>query len=255
MAEPIDPVTEADLCAYVDDELDIRRKVEVADYLSRNPDAAAAVMADLRTRDVLRLAAARTRPARSDILASARQLDRKLMQVRIRQMMPRASIAALIALSAFLGRDEISEILTPPATAAVPSFVDEAVDTHKVARLRGAMSSELKDTVLNRDAIREATNIVIPMPSGDWRILDNRLVPSDEGPGLQISLDTGTGKPLTLFAVPTRDDAPSAPEAVEMDGSSVAYWRAGDIGYALTGDLDPHELSRLAQDFADNPVG
>ncbi len=31
----------------------------------------------------------------------------------------------------------------------------------------------------------------------------------------------------------------------------------GDIAtpILIPGDLDPHELSRLAQDFADNPVG
>jgi anti-sigma factor RsiW len=255
MAEPIDPVTETDLCAYVDDELDIRRKMEVADYLSRNPDAAAAVMADLRTRDALRLAGAPTRAARSDVLEAAYQLDRRLSHARIRQMVPRASIAALVLLCGFLAHDEISEMLTPPATAAVPSFVDEAVDTHKAARLRGSMSSELKDTVLNREAIRQATNIVIPAPSHTWRILDNRLVPSDEGPGLEISLDTGGGTPLTFFAVPTSDTAPSTPRTVELDGSAVAYWRAGNIGYVLAGDLDPQEIDRLAEDIASSPVG
>ena len=255
MAQPIDPITEADLCAYVDEELDIRRKMEVADYLSRNPDAAAAVMADLRARDALRLTVAPDRPARSDVLESAHQLDRRLVHARMYQMLPRAAIAGLVLLCGFLGQDELAGLLSPPATAAVPSFVDEAVDAHKVARLRGAMISETKDTVLNRDAIRKATSIVIPAPSHNWRILDNRLVPSDEGPGLEISLDAGDGKPLTLFAVPTNDSAPSTPRTVEVDGSAVAYWRAGNIGYALTGDLDAQEIDRLAVDFADNQVG
>lgn len=251
MADPTDPVTEADLCAYVDGELDIRRKMEVADYLSHNPSAAAAVMADLHIRDAMRLAEIADRPPRSDVVASARQLDRRISRARIGQILPRASMAAMIALCAYLAQDEISEFLA----AAVPSFVDEAIDTHMAARLRETMPATIKDPVLDRAAIRRAMKITFPTPSQDWRILDNRVVPSDDGPGLEISLDAGSGKPVTFFAVPTRDEAPSTPEVIQVNGASVAYWRAGDTGYALAGDLDLHELNRLAEDLADNPIG
>jgi anti-sigma factor RsiW len=51
-----DPITEADLLAYVDDQLDVARRIEVEDYLAGNPAKAAEVMADLKDRDALRLA-------------------------------------------------------------------------------------------------------------------------------------------------------------------------------------------------------
>ncbi|AZI36670.1 hypothetical protein NT2_05_02500 [Caenibius tardaugens NBRC 16725] len=254
MADLTDPITEADLCAYVDDELDMARKVEVAGYLAQHPDAAAAVMADIRVRDTLRLAAVGSRPARSDVLESARQLDRKFARARLLAAIPKVAVASLAGLCLFLAQDEIMEIMAPPATAAVPAFVSEAVDTHKVARLRVAMPSETKDVKLDHVAIAQATKIVFPEPSAGWRVLDNRLVPSDDGPGLEISFDTGDGKPLTFFAVPTTADGPSIPETIEMDGASVAYWRSSGMGYVLAGEVAPQQLHRLAADFADNTI-
>jgi anti-sigma factor RsiW len=56
-----DPITEADLLGYVDDQLDIGRRIEVEEHLSRHPDAAARVMADLGMRDALRSPARRRR--------------------------------------------------------------------------------------------------------------------------------------------------------------------------------------------------
>jgi anti-sigma factor RsiW len=57
-----DPITEADLLAYVDDQLDVARRIEVEEHLARNPEAAARVMADLKDRDALRLAFAAELP-------------------------------------------------------------------------------------------------------------------------------------------------------------------------------------------------
>lgn len=255
MNSPDDPITDADLCAYVDGELDGRRKMEVERYLSRDPAAAAAVMADLHGREVLRLAAGGERPPRSDVLEAARMLDRKLSRNRVRQLLPPASMFALAVLCAVLAQDRISGFFGAPAAAAVPAFVSEAIDTHKAARMRETMSSEIKDTVLDRAEIRKAARIVFPAPAHGWRILDSRVVPSDEGPGLEISLDAGSGAPVTFFAVPTTEKAPATPESVEVDGSPVAFWRAGDMGYALTGDVGLREIDRLATDFADNPIG
>ena len=48
-----DPITETDLHAFVDDQLEVTRRIEVEDYLAGHPEVAARVMADLRTRDAL----------------------------------------------------------------------------------------------------------------------------------------------------------------------------------------------------------
>ncbi|API58117.1 hypothetical protein BSL82_01385 [Tardibacter chloracetimidivorans] len=254
MAQPNNPVSEVDLCAYVDGQLDIARRIEVEDYLARHPDAAAALMADLKSSDAMRLALGDRPAPRADIVERAVQLDRRLAAQRIRRLMPRLSFAALATLCLWLAQDEIGEALVSTSQAAVPPFANEAIQTHNTARLRDTMTSQVKTTVIDATAIREATRIVFPRPSDDWRIMDTRLVPSDDGTGLEISLQTGLGVPLTFFAVPTRSSAPSLPDAIELSGASVAYWRKGNIGYALAGSITPVELDRLAEDFADNPI-
>src|SRR3712207_9333687 len=70
LEEPMsDPITETDLLAYVDDQLDPARRIEVEEHLAQNPDAATRVMADLKDRDTLRLihAAPLPRPAEAMI--------------------------------------------------------------------------------------------------------------------------------------------------------------------------------------------
>ena len=58
MDSPADMITEIDLQAYVDNELPPAHRIAVETYLCRHPAQAARVIADLRTRDELRLALA-----------------------------------------------------------------------------------------------------------------------------------------------------------------------------------------------------
>jgi anti-sigma factor RsiW len=256
MAGPDRAITEVDLCAFVDGQLDAARCIEVEDYLSRNPQAAAAVMADMRSRDAIRLALRNSAPPRADLLALARQLDRRFGVRRLRSLLPRVSFAALALICVWLASDEISEAIAPPSrAAAVPAFANEALETHDTARLRQSMHSEAKSPLIDEAAIWNATRINFPAPSADWRVLDARLVPSGQGTGLEISLDSGSSAPLTFFAIRTPDKAPFNPEAVSVGSAAVAYWRRGPVGYALTGRLSPAELDRLAEDLANNPAG
>jgi anti-sigma factor RsiW len=254
MERQADPVSEVDLCAYVDGQLDVARRHDVEDYLSSNPAAAADLMSDLRNRSAMQLAFKDRTVARADAVARARQLDRKLRVRRMARLVPRASIALLAAACLWLAQDEVGDALAP-AALALPTFADEALDTHSTARLRQTIVTEAKDQSVDTAAIRHVARIVFPQPSREWRILDARLVPSDEGPGVQISFDSGEGTPVTFFAVRTRDPASSSPVTAQREGGTVAYWRRGQFGYALAAELAPADLARLARDMADNPTG
>ncbi len=50
----IDPITDSDLIAFVDGQLDPMRRLEVEAHLAAHPEAAARVMADFHDRDALR---------------------------------------------------------------------------------------------------------------------------------------------------------------------------------------------------------
>ena len=95
MTALVDPVTDADLDAYVDEQLDVSRRIEVEAFLSTRPEAAARIMSDLRTRDELRVALAGSkgmaRPATAD---AARRLERGLVRGRIFGVLQRAAAVA-----------------------------------------------------------------------------------------------------------------------------------------------------------------
>ena len=248
-----DPISEVDLCAYIDGELDNARRVEVEEYLSRHPDEAAGVMADLSRSGVLSLAVNGDAAAPSELERMAHRIDRRLFAGRIRRMLPRYATAALAILCLVLVADELAE-LSGTKSFAVPNFADEALEANDTARLRHTMVTEEKDGSIDRSAVRNIALIDFPMPPPEWRIVDTRLVPSDEGPGLEISFETRSGSPITFFAVRTADQAPASPVATSLGKDAVAYWRRGDIGYALAGEVAPAELDRIAELLAEQRV-
>jgi hypothetical protein len=103
MSAILDPVTDADLDAYVDDQLDVARRIEVEAFLSVRPETAARVMSDLRTCDELRLALAGSngvaRPATND---PARRLERGLVRGRIFGVLQRAAAVAVLVAAGWL---------------------------------------------------------------------------------------------------------------------------------------------------------
>src|SRR3954453_22419947 len=92
-----DPITEADLDAFIDGELDPARRIEVEEHLAGRPDAAARVMADLRARDLLKLAFADA-PARPSLalLEAAHRIERSLSWRRIALRCRRAAAIVLL---------------------------------------------------------------------------------------------------------------------------------------------------------------
>ena len=94
----IDPITEADLQGYVDDQLAAHRRREVEQHLAAHPDIAAHVMADLANRGVLRDVMNEDLPPSSLLEVRADTLDYMLRQheKRISKAKP-ASAAIFIA--------------------------------------------------------------------------------------------------------------------------------------------------------------
>lgn len=250
-----DEISEVDLCAYVDDQLDAQRRVEVEDYLARHPEAAAMIMGDLRSRDQLRLAKCREVANEPRLVEAARLLDRSLRTVRLRRLVPQAFAILLVGTTAWLGQDEVGEFLIARGEAApVPAFVSEAAETHEAALLRAEYEPRTLNPSIDGGRIKTATSIVFPRLPPSWAVRDVQFVPTDDGPGLQISVSSGRGVPLTFFAVKTNARAPGKPSIFTRSGSDVAYWRSGQFGYALTGSLSPADLDREAEDLADNPT-
>ncbi|MGH6859133.1 MAG: anti-sigma factor family protein, partial [Phyllobacterium sp.] len=204
MTKTIDPITQADLDAYVDEQLDGARRIEVAGYLSEHPQVAARVMADLRGRDELRLAL--SVPASVPGLASAQaaeRLQRSLGRRRIFANLRRvAAVGVLVGLGwmahAGFGPLTVSQVVasTPP-----PTYVEDAVRAHRTSLVRAGMESQPETGRYDPAEIRAATAIIMPQLPDEWKVRDVQLFPSTFGPSIELEIgSTGIG-PVSLFAV------------------------------------------------------
>jgi anti-sigma factor RsiW len=252
MTAPIDPVSDTELDAYVDGELDLARRIAVEDYLARNPAAAARVMADLCIRDELRLALPPpARPARAGIADAARRLERGLAFGRIVTVARRlAAVAALVAIGWF-AHDEVSPLaVTASVASSTPAFVDDAVMSHRTALVRSGLHAHAPAHDYDIGRIRAQTGIVMPQLPQGWQVLDLQVLSSKFGPSIETAVaadDLGT---VSLFAVRPGSFGVTMPAVTVKDREAVAYWQVGETAYALTGAADGRAIGRVADRLA-----
>ena len=97
---------------------------------------------------------------------------------------------------------------------------------------------------------------VVPEDRGELRLLGGSIGYVGDRKAAVISYGLRHHR-LTLLAFPRAglpgfEHAPQAgpPRRIERRGFEVAWWAAGDVGYALVGDVGGEELMRLATDLA-----
>ncbi|WP_046864370.1 anti-sigma factor family protein [Microvirga massiliensis] len=243
-----DPITEADLLGYVDDQIDVARRIEVEDYLARHPTAAARVMADLRTRHALRLSFAVPLPRPADeTLAAANRLERALAWREIGQRLRRlAAMVALVGFGWFAHAQGELGITGSEASPKPPAFVEEALHAHRTALLRARMASQPRTTRYDPAEILVETGVRLPPLPGDWQVLDAQVFPSRDGHSVEMSLEADDLGRISLFAaqVPAFDVV--APTVARFDGARSVYWQTGSLAYALTGAGSERALEKAA---------
>jgi anti-sigma factor RsiW len=243
-----DPITEADLLAYVDDQLGAARRIEVEDYLAHNPGAAMLVMADLKDRDALRLTFAANLPRPPEVMFEAagrleRALGWRALGLRLRRV---AAVVALIGFGWFAHAQIGLGITNSEASPKPPPFVEDALHSHETALLRARMVSQPEAADYDPAEILAETGIQLPSLPGEWRVLDAQVFPSRGGHSVEIVIDAGDLGRMSLFAarVPTFDV--TAPSLVRFDRAKAVYWQTGPLAYALTGTGSDEVIKQAA---------
>lgn len=248
-----DPVTDADLDGYVDDQLDVARRIEVEAYLAARPETAARIMADLRNRDELRLAladpASASRPSTAD---AARRVERGLARGRVFGILQRAAAIALFVSAGWLANEAIGPFSVSEVVASTPppAYVEDALRAHGTSVLRASMASQPEVRNYDVEEIRSATAIVMPTLPQDWDVRDVQIYPSRFGPSVEMAIDAGDLGLLSLFAVrPGTFDVVQPTLAPAGDIASV-YFQIGEVAYALVAAGDVEQLGRAAEKLA-----
>jgi anti-sigma factor RsiW len=243
-----DPITETDLMGYVDDQIDVARRIDVEDYLAKHPATAARVMADLRTRDALRLSFAAPMPPYPErMLDAARRLERSLawrgIGLRLRRM---AAMVALVGFGWFAHTQVGFGITDSEASPKLPAFVEDALHSHETALLRARMVSQPETAEYDAAEILAETGIHLPALPEEWRVLDVQVFPSRDGHSIEIALDTDDLGRMSLFAAQVPAFNVIAPTVARFDRAKAVYWQTGPLAYALTGTGSENAIEREA---------
>lgn len=238
-----DPISEQDLHAYVDNQLDPARRAQVEAYLAVQPDAAALVQ-DIRMQNSLLHEAYDTVLNEPVPIGMGAALQRRRFPLAWA-----ASIAALsIGLVAGWGAHGILQPDPAPVVFAEralrahllyasekrhPVEVPAEQEAHLVAWLSKRLDAPIRAPALHAHG---------------FSLLGGRLLPGDEGPLAQLMYESADGERLTLIVRRAgRDSGDTRFQVLEQNGNSVFYWVDRDYGYALSGSMGKNRMMEVAR--------
>lgn len=240
----VDDVTEVDLDAYVDDQLDLWQRARVEQWLSARPDAAARVMADLHICDELRLATAVTPVGNHRTGRVAGRLARGITRDRrLRRALRLLPVCALMSAGwvAHTGIRPLSASVPPPAV------VEAALAARDAGNLRLSMPSQPAAREMDRVEIRAATGITLPYYDSGWTLRDAQIFPSPQGPGVEITFDTEDMGRLHAFAARPGDFAVTLPASEQRGRIAIVWFQIGETAHVLLAETDTERLRVAAE--------
>lgn len=233
-------MTEDDLLAYVDGQLEAPREAAVAAFLAGNPAAAARVFADIQARNTLRAGfAAMPEAASPRLRAAALRLEGRLWLRRAGRVALRS--AAVVALVAFgwyahwqAGAFDIAD------NDETPAFVVDAVHAYRLSLQRAQSRSEDVEELFAR------SRVAMPHLRRGWRLADALIYPSPGGDGVEATLSAGDAGELSLFAMRTDKPHSIGPTVTRGQDQTTVYWQRGSTFYALTGRRPANVMRSIA---------
>ena len=247
MSEPMQTVNEDELQAYADDRLDERRRAEVAAWLDSHPAEAGRVEDYRRQNEALH---ALFDPVLDEPVPQCLQ-NPQTEPWRGMPLLRHAAVVAWLAIGGTLGwflhgaQDARSG---PTMALARQAAVAHVVYTPEV-RHPVEVGAEQEAHLAAWLSKRLGASIRVPhLSEAGYELVGGRLLPGASGPAAQFMYQDGRGQRLTLYV---RTDGGSSRETAfryaRENNIGVFYWIDGQLGYALSGDLEKPELLKVAQ--------
>lgn len=254
-------ITDEQLCAYLDDELDAATRTKVEQALAQDAQLKAKLASwttqTIHLRDAfdaelkeplpgnwLQLArtpapaAVAQKPARASTTAWAERLMRWLPSPRFA-----SGFAVAILIGIFVGRDLIPRLDIDGQLVRLASVAHHVYSPDK----RQPVEVKGEDpTLISWISKRLGAKVRAPNLSG-YRFMGGRLLAGAEEPAAQFMYEEASGKRVTVF-IRTEGAAgrSTSPKCGAYRGVSVCYWYAGGVAYALAGEVPEANLSVLA---------
>jgi anti-sigma factor RsiW len=248
-------LTETDLHAYADGQLNDSRRVQVEAHLAHDPAATESVRVWREQNEALR---ALYNPVLNE------PVPQRLLAARVpRRRWPSFALAAgAIGLSFALGwvsqsyrTDRFVEAASAAAraaSAAAASLPRRAAVAYAVyapeVRHPVEVGADQQDHLVKWLSKRLGHNLKVPvLTQQGFELVGGRLLPGGKGPVAQFMYQDARGQRITLY-VSLRDAEPrdTAFRFSQEDKIAVFYWIDGKLGYALSGEMDRASLLAVA---------
>jgi anti-sigma factor RsiW len=242
------PITEADLHAYVDNQLAPARRHEVEDHLRIHPEAATQVEEYRRLNDAVH-------ELYTPILDEPLPAQLMVRPPGHRRLLRVAAVTLWLAIGGVIGW-----LLRPPDTVMLTAdgpvrmhLVQPAAFAHYVyaAEVRHPVEVPAQEekhlvTWLSK---RLHTDIKAPNLSAQgFELVGGRLLPSTDRMAAQFMYQRADGVRVTLYVRHGAWDNETTAFRYDRRGNiGVFYWIDGPLGYALAGELSKAQLLRLSE--------
>jgi anti-sigma factor RsiW len=238
-------VSEPELHAYVDDELDAQRRLEVEAWLATHPDAAG------RLRDYRQIQA--QLHARFDkVLTETTETPLPTPGASLAGVARAATVAALMLVSGLLGWSLKSNPQMLSSGPVLADLVQPATFAHQVYSTDMRYPVEIsagEQVALNRWlSQRMHTELRAPdLSHENLKFIGGRLLPSTNRMAAQFMYEDTQGQRLTVYVRRIADpDGTSEFRYREQGDLHVFYWIYGEMGYAVIGAQPAARLVTVA---------
>ena len=238
------PITEADLVAYVDGRLSTERSDAVSAWLDEHPDQKSRIERWLPQGDILHAA------LDSVVLEPIPERLSARVAVPGRRWFTPVAMAASLAVGVGVGfgiwgnnQPASPQSLAAIAMSAYSVYISEirhpievpvSDEAHLVAWLSNRMDTDISPPDLSGDGLA---------------LLGGRVVPDDGRPAALLMYEGESGERYTLLVVRNAESAITSFRYASAESSGTFYWLAGPIGYAFSGTGDRETLLRLSREI------
>jgi len=253
MSQDRSRVTEQDLHAYIDGQLDLRRLSEVELYLRNNPSDFRMVHEYRQINQLL---------LRQQKQMLCRTVPESLKKINIKSrtslnafLINPARVAAVVAwlvVGITTGWILKSTDFQQQQYVKRQNFSQQAAFAHAVytpEKLHPVEVDAKKEQHLFKWLSKRLSNDVKapPLSRYGYELMGGRLLPNEGRPAAQFMYENKTGNRLTLYV---RTHVTGQQETLfnfsNHDGIRVFYWIDGPVGYALSGTINKPDLLEIA---------
>lgn len=259
MSEALAPVTDDELHAFVDAQLDPARLSAVLAWLRAQPDDAARVLEwqaqRVRLRQMLRAIDPGPTPAvLTDVVMRASRKGRRQVP-----WLQAAAVLMLLTVGVAGGHywGQVGGPAYAPTVAASPRFVREAVAAHAVfvPETRHPVEVTAADEAHLVQWLSRRLGAPLKVPSlakYGYRLLGGRLLPGESTPRAQFMFENPQGGRVTLYvAVFAPGQAPDATSfrSVRAGDEESFYWIEDRFGFALSAKATGPDMQAMAREI------